>query len=227
MQRHLRILLADDSEDNRFLVRGYLKDSNCVLDEAENGLIAVEKFKGQAYDLVLTDVEMPVLDGYSAVREMRSYEKERGSLPTPIIALTAHALEQARARSIESGCTGHLVKPIRKSALLEAIGRYAGGAKRTGFVEASVEPWLKPIVSGYLEKRRCDVVSLRAAIGRGDFQTVRTIGHQMAGTGASYGFPPVTEIGFRLEEAALVGDAGQIAVNLEELERYLQSLVVS
>ena len=64
-ERTLRILLADDSDNNRFLVRGYLKDSGYNIDEAENGSVAVKKFKQAAYDLVLlTDVEMPVLDGF-------------------------------------------------------------------------------------------------------------------------------------------------------------------
>ena len=71
----MRILLADDSEDNRFLVRGYLKDTGCVIDEVANGAEVVEKFKNGVYDLILMDAEMPVLDGYSATRAMRAHRK--------------------------------------------------------------------------------------------------------------------------------------------------------
>ena len=224
VERPLRILLADDAEDNRFLVRGYLKGSGYALDEVENGALAVEKFKSETYDLVLMDVEMPVLDGYSAVREMRSYEKLRGGPPTPILVLTAHTLKQARDRSAEAGCTDHLAKPLRKAALLEAIRRHAGEVKPVGHAETSGEPWLKPIVAGYLEKRRRDVASLRSAIERQDFDAVRTLGHQMAGTGASYGFSPITEIGFVLQESALSGDTNGILAGIEELERYLRTV---
>ena len=140
----MRILLADDSEDNRFLVRGYLKDSGYNIDEAENGSVAVEKFKHAAYDLVLTDVEMPVLDGFSATREMRSYEKERGSPPTPILALTAHALKEAKDRSIEAGCTDHLTKPIRKATLLEAIRRYTREPPGNGPIGVTENPGSNP-----------------------------------------------------------------------------------
>ena len=87
-----------------------------------------------------------------------------------------------------------------------------------------MEPWLKPIVSGYLEKRRRDVVSLRSAIGRGEFQSIRSAGHQMAGTGASYGFALITEIGFRLEAAAQECDTDRIIDGIEELDRYLRSV---
>jgi CheY-like chemotaxis protein len=225
--RHLRILLADDSEDNRFLVRAYLRDYGCAIDEVENGSLAVEKFRHEVYDLVITDVEMPVLDGFSATREMRSIEKQRGSLPTPILALTAHALKEAQERSVNAGCTDHLAKPIRKSTLLEAILRYAGQPQPTGKIEVSSEPWLKPIVAGYLEKRRGDVAKLRSAIDQRDYAAVRMLGHQMAGTGASYGFAPITEIGFALEESARLRDLAAIRAGIEELDRYLRGLEVA
>ena len=120
----LKILLAEDNHDNQQLVIAYLKNTLCEIDVAENGLIAVEKFKKNSYDLVLMDVEMPVMDGYVATKEIRKLEQERGSKPIPIIALTAHALKEHRQKSIEAGCNSHLTKPIKKSTLIEAIIKY-------------------------------------------------------------------------------------------------------
>ncbi len=142
--RALRILLADDSEENRFLIRGYLRDSGCIIDEVENGAQAVEQFKQRLYDLVLMDAEMPLLDGYSATREIRALGA------APIFLLTAHALREARDRGFEAGCTEYLTKPIKKAALIEAINRFALANDR---IQVSVEEWLKPVVGGYLEKR--------------------------------------------------------------------------
>ena len=73
-----KILLADDSPDNRLLIRAYLKKTPYVLTEADNGQIAVERFIDGSYDLVLMDIQMPVLDGYSAVRAIRKWELEHG-----------------------------------------------------------------------------------------------------------------------------------------------------
>jgi CheY-like chemotaxis protein len=218
--RTLRILLADDSEDNRFLVRGYLKDTGCVIDEVANGAEVVEKFKDGVYDLILMDAEMPVLDGYAATRAVRAIEKERAAPGTPILALTAHALKEARDRSMEAGCTDHLTKPITKSALLEAIGRYAPELPSV----AEVESWLKPVIPAYLEKRRADLVKLKTALEQGDYDTVRTLGHQMAGSGAGYGFAQITEIGGALEESALAGDTPRIRNGIVQLERYLNDI---
>ena len=225
--RVLRILVADDGDDNRLLINGYLKGTGCIIDEAENGAVAVEKFKRGVYDLVLTDAEMPVLDGYGATKEMRAYERLQGRPETPILALTAHAFREARERSKAAGCTDHLTKPIDGKTLLEAIARYTRDpAPADGRIQISVEPWLKAIIPGYLEKRRKDVATLQSALAQGDYGTVRTMGHQMSGTGTSYGFEPITQIGKELEEAAVKSDPARIQEGIERLDVYLRNVEV-
>jgi PAS domain S-box-containing protein len=120
----LHILLVDDSADNRLLIQAYLKRSPHIVEIAENGEIAVNKFMAGKYDLVLMDMQMPIKDGYTATREIRQWEKEQGVIPTPIIALTAYALKEEFDKSLESGCNTHLTKPIKKATLLEAIQQY-------------------------------------------------------------------------------------------------------
>jgi signal transduction histidine kinase len=117
----LHILLADDSDDNRFLILSYLDQAQASIDIAENGEIAVRMFRSGHYDLVLMDLEMPVMDGYAATREIRRFEQETGARPTPVLALTAHAFADMTAKSLGAGFTGHLTKPIRKAMLLEAL----------------------------------------------------------------------------------------------------------
>jgi CheY-like chemotaxis protein len=124
--RALSILLVEDSQDNQLLIKSYLKAMAHQVDQAENGQIAVEKFTNQHYDLVLMDMQMPVMDGYTATTLIRDWEREQGRKPTPIIALTAHALKADEQKSLDAGCTSHLTKPIKKAALLEAIQKYTG-----------------------------------------------------------------------------------------------------
>ncbi len=236
-ERPLRILVADDSDDNRLLIRGYLRGTGDILEEAENGAIAAEKFKQGGYDLVLTDAEMPVLDGYGATREMRAWERQHGWPETPILALTAHAFQEARAKTKAAGCTDHLTKPIDRATLLEAVRRYTEGrapatapAPAANFAERtqiSPEPWLQAIIPGYLEKRRADVGKMRSAVAQGDFGVIKTLGHQMTGTGSSYGFEPITKIGSELEQAAVGGDRARIEDGIERLEHYLKNIQVN
>jgi CheY-like chemotaxis protein len=123
-QRALRILLAEDSQDNRLLVQSYLKHTPHHLDLADNGAIAVAKFMARGFDLVLMDMQMPVLDGYAATRKIRQWEKEIGRSTTPIIALSAFALQVEIQKSLDAGCTAHLTKPIKKAILLNALQEY-------------------------------------------------------------------------------------------------------
>ena len=119
--RALRVLLVEDSIDNQLLVRAYLKQTDHSLEVAEHGAIAVEKVKATHYDVILMDMHMPVMDGYSATRAIRSWEREHDLPATPIIALTALALKEESARIFEAGCNTHLTKPVKKSTLLEIL----------------------------------------------------------------------------------------------------------
>lgn len=121
----LKILLVEDNPDNRLLIRAYLKKLPYQLDEAENGQIAVEMFQQADYDLVFMDVQMPVMDGHQATRTIRAWETEHARKPTPIIALTAHAIKEEIDKCMEAGCDTHLSKPVKKATVLDTIKSYA------------------------------------------------------------------------------------------------------
>jgi len=122
-----RILLADDSLDNRLLIRAYLGKTGYILDEAENGQLAVDRMLSTHYDLVLMDIQMPVMDGFTAVRRLRQAESERGLRRTPIIALTASAFDETVRKAAEAGCDSHLGKPLKRATLLRVIREVALG----------------------------------------------------------------------------------------------------
>jgi PAS domain S-box-containing protein len=124
VRRVSRILLVDDSDDNRALLGFYLKHMPYELDMADNGAVALLKFQSSPYDLVIMDLQMPVLDGYEATRAMRHFEAERRQSPTPILALSAHAFDEKLERSLTEGCTGFLTKPITREQLIAAIRKY-------------------------------------------------------------------------------------------------------
>ncbi len=123
-EKALNILLVEDNEDNRLLMLSYLKKTVHTVETAENGEIAVEKFRAGKYDIILMDVQMPVMDGYDATRHIREIELKDNKKRTPIIALTAHAMKEDEQKSMVAGCDGHLTKPIKKATLFEAIARH-------------------------------------------------------------------------------------------------------
>ena len=229
-QLPLRLLLADDSEDNVFLIQSYLRHSGYSVDVAENGEEAVREFQFGQYDLVLMDLQMPVMEGYDATRRIREWERERQAKATPILALSAYALQSEIDKSRDAGCTAYLTKPIRRKTLLEAIEKYCD-ATRTGHqvkpserTQPAFDERLRSIVPAYLEGRRRDILSVLAALDRDDYEQIRTIGHKMRGSGTGYGFPEITAIGQRVELAAKSRDEKKTREHLTELSAHLDVL---
>ena len=117
---HANVLVAEDNEINQSLVKHLFKEWNVNADFVENGREAIRLLELQKYDLVLMDIQMPLMDGYSTTKEIR--EKLKSDIP--IIAMTAHALEGEREKCLNSGMNDYIAKPIREDELLEKITTY-------------------------------------------------------------------------------------------------------
>ena len=118
--RGMKVLLVEDSPDNQFLMNRYLQGAGAEVVTAENGKVAVEFALQKSFDAILMDIQMPIMDGLTATRELRSR-----NYIGPIIALTAHALKEERERSLKAGCNTHLTKPVDRELLISTLASYA------------------------------------------------------------------------------------------------------
>ena len=118
----LKILVVDDSPDNRALIKLYLEHEGAKIDQAEDGNQAVEMALKDGYDVILMDIQMPGLDGYEALVKLRAKNYRK-----PILALTAHAMKEERNRALAAGFSDHIAKPINKSELIETILMHTRG----------------------------------------------------------------------------------------------------
>ena len=119
-----RVLLVEDNSMNREIATAILEEAGFKVDTAENGAIAVEKvtyYPEGFYDVILMDIQMPVMDGYTATRKIRSLEN-KAIAKIPIITVSANAFDEDRQTSLEAGMNGHLAKPIVVDELLEVLG---------------------------------------------------------------------------------------------------------
>ncbi|WP_298161395.1 ATP-binding protein [Brevundimonas sp.] len=121
--RPLRILFADDHPVNRRVVALILEPLGMDLTQVEDGALAVEAYTHGTFDLVLMDVQMPVMDGLAATRAIREIERSTGRARTPVISLTANAMPEDVRRSLDAGCDAHLAKPIRPDKLVDAVSK--------------------------------------------------------------------------------------------------------
>ncbi len=188
----------------------------------------------QRWGLVLMDVQMPVMDGYTAAREIRRWEGEKKRKETPIIAFTAHAMKKDMQKSREAGCNFHLTKPVKKDTLLKTImdhtrepGTESSHVQEQEGVVVHVDPDLRDLVPGYLENRQKDIRSIQSALEQGDYETIRFLGHSMKGSGGGYGFDTISEIGQFLEAAAKKEDGPEIEKWLRKLSTYLERVQIA
>jgi len=239
------ILLVEDFIHNRILIQKHLEQLPVQVDIAENGAIAVEKFKRKPYDLVLMDIQMPVMDGFTATQMMREYEKENQTRRVPIIALTAHALKKEKEKCFQAGCDDHLSKPIKKKVFLDTVITYLKNSvsqkheqpepedtptKDTNQPDLKdaiqVDKDFKAIVPLFIADVNTDMIKMKEHYKTGDYAKIARIAHTIKGAGGGYGLHRISELGELIETAAKSNAPEGLLVQLNRLENHLASMEI-
>jgi PAS domain S-box-containing protein len=191
-----RVLLAEDSPDNQRLISLYTKNAGAEITIVNNGQLAVEAALADHFDLVLMDMQMPVMDGISATEWLRKV-----GYAGPVVAITANAMKEDRARCLQAGCDGFLTKPIDTAAFRELLARYlAPGVIRDDAKadnEISVE--LHALTGKFMDGLPARVQEIKTALEVADDKRLRTAVHQLKGIAGTYGCPEITAQAARME----------------------------
>ena len=226
----VRVLLAEDGIDNQRLIATVLRKAGAEVEIAPNGQVAVEKARSKDFDVVLMDVQMPLMDGYEATRTLRRQGYKR-----PIVALTAHAMSGDRRRCLEAGCDDHLTKPIDRTRLVHAVADFAGKQSPVDEApgeKAPTEPTdgqdvlvsdldddedLREVIDEFVVSLPEQVRAMREAMENNHFDELRRLAHQIKGAGGSYGYPSLTNAGKSVEQAAVARDTEAACLALNAL----------
>lgn len=233
-QRRPVILIVDDMRESRLLLEHYLQESPYSFLSAENGLEAITAYKNDSrISLILMDMEMPVMDGYTAVRTIRSLA---GKKKLPIIAMTAHEGEHEVQECLRAGCTGYLGKPLTRQSIMRVLSEHLKGSGAASYGEqlkesaaksvVEIDPDIAELVPGFLNNRKRDVEEIGRLLTEGNFDAIRIIGHSMAGSAGGYGFPVIGELGKAIEAAALTVKSEEIRTISCKLSEYLSAVIV-
>jgi CheY-like chemotaxis protein/HPt (histidine-containing phosphotransfer) domain-containing protein len=230
------IMVVDDIEENRRLIQNYLKGENVRTIFASNGVEAIELFNRQRVSMILMDMEMPKMDGYTAAKSIRELE---GGREISIVAMTAHDGTGEIRKCLESGCSAHIAKPIRKAALIEVIQENLGERRLLSTVSqlpavsetlgeniVYIDPDLEDLIPDFMDNMKKEVDNIGALLVKDDMKEIQRIGHSMKGTGGSYGFDEITEIGREIEESAKTGDKEAIIKLNNRLDSYLSNVKI-
>ena len=200
-----RILLVEDNEMNRLVAINALEPYNFKIVEAENGQIAIEILKNNLFDLILMDLQMPVMGGFEATKIIRHELK----ITTPIIALTANAFKLEIDKCIELGMNNYIIKPFEEIELIEAISQAIGHNKNEtsyGYYFETKMPqtdlynldklkemsrgnndFIKKMLNIFVETVTDSITEMKDALSNSDFDTVKKIAHKLKPSGYDLG----------------------------------------
>jgi CheY-like chemotaxis protein len=205
--RHVgaRVLLAEDGPDMREIIALHLRRAGCDVTLAEDGQIARDKAltayaDGRPYDIILMDMQMPVMDGYTAASRLRA-DGYRGA----IIALTANAMKEDRDRCLRAGCDEYAPKPLDVPGLLRLMESLGAGVAATVKDTLVADPLLRDLTQRFCEGTRTIVNNMRGRLAAGEIPALAAAAHQLAGAGGSYGFHDITREARTLERQARHG----------------------
>ena len=238
-----RVLVVDDGDENRELVTVVLEEIGLKVEGAENGQVAVDKAQQEDFAVIFMDVQMPVMDGFTATRQLRL----RG-IKTPIIALTAHAMKGFEAEIMAVGFSGYLTKPIDIDAMInkvadllrarsvdadhseKAIDPVITADTDNESEENEVEPPLisrlaannprfRPIVEKFVRRLGDQLDSMSKAWDERNFEELANLAHWLKGAGGTVGFDAFTEPAFALEQLAKARNTEDVEAAIAELRR--------
>jgi PAS domain S-box-containing protein len=238
------ILVVDDSLENRELLKAVLIPAGLEVDEAENGAIAVAMAKTKQYAVILMDMQMPVMDGFTATKTLRQAGHKEA-----IIAFTAHALKGFEKEIDEAGCSGYLTKPIDIDQVMSLLAKYikVEGLQRKRENSFQAEVAIKPTLeisadSGPLRSRLANNVNLRNVINifvermpkqlaamqtaqqNSNWEELANLAHWLKGSAGSVGYDGYTEPSKFLEEAAKEGNAAEVDKYMKQVIALTQRL---
>jgi PAS domain S-box-containing protein len=251
-QTPLDVLLVEDHPINQKLATNLLERWGHRVTLAENGKLAVEVMRGRRFDIVLMDMMMPVMDGLEATRQIRVAEMENSVPRTPIIAMTANAMQGDRENCLEVGMDDYIAKPIKSQDLQQLLRQYAKGdaafrldstgndglpqntAHRFDYAEAvrAADQEIVEIIAGiFLQHYQRDLEKIRSGVATNDLPAVLFVAHSLRGTLAMFGAQPAAQLAQRIEQQAARGDAlglvemaDSLVAEVEQLSAVLKPL---
>lgn len=222
----LSVLVVDDDEYNIVVLKSLLPSPPLTVRTAVNGRAALQLAQQARPDVIFLDVEMPVMGGLEAVRQLRALQAQRGEAPSRIAAFSAHDDEATRRQCLEAGFDLYLAKPAsREEVFAVLLGQDpatvapAAGSGDDGRIW--VEPGLMALMEEFLASRRQMVEDLAAAIAAGERETIRATAHRLSGSLAMYGFREASRASRALEQAATSEDLGALRRRCDALAAML------
>lgn len=218
------ILIVDDNDINRYILSSLLERKGYSVFMASNGYECLSFLQTQTVNLVLMDMQMPLLNGYEAIHQIRSNPHY---ISLPIIALTASTIKEEQARCFQAGCTDYLSKPFSSESLYAVVDKYLTPKPDKAVSDGEVDSMRRELMPELITMMELDLARLKKAQEHEDWDSIGHIAHDIKGSAGIFGFDYLSQLGERLCFNANQGDSAQIAFTLTELEKSLKKIKTS
>ena len=220
------MLLVDDDASSRLLLDKVLASWGYGVHQTSSAADALGLLREHSFDVLVTDLEMPVLSGFVLVRQVRAREERSGIRRVPALAISGHASLATRRECARLGFDRVIRKPFDWDTVRSALREVVGAAKNQ---PAAVKPpevsaEVRSLLPSFLAARQADYAQMVSALAERNLRVIGRLGHQLKGSGGSFGFPELSAIGERLEISATGGDAQACADALRALEASLRKV---
>lgn len=235
----MRVLLVDDDEYNLLIVRRFLPSPTFTVETAINGRAALAAAQAHWPDLVFMDLDMPVMGGLEAVRELRALQRSRDPAACAIVALSSHDDEETRRIALDAGFDRYLTKPVTREVIHQTLLAFTGPGRASvpppaqpAPAEArsddpvAVDEDIRPVLPQFMQSRRELVEQMAAAIAAGECDELRRIAHQLAGSFGLYGFAWASEQARWIEKNAAAADAATLSELAAALRQHLDTVTI-
>jgi len=249
----IKILLAEDNKINQNVVTDMLNSMGFLCDIAVNGEEALKACQEKSYDLVLMDCQMPVMDGYEATKNIRRIENKEKHIP--IVAVTAHVLEDARNKCLEAGMDDYISKPVKKAKLRGIIEKYILSesanitldinnpvnsnfelSEQNSKVQEIVEKIMldlefssenaREYLKKYINTLPDVLLKIKETINKEDFELLNNLAHTQKGASANLCIDELSELFKKLNSESKMNAKDQCIIALKEIEEYINILIV-
>lgn len=222
-----KILLAEDNKDIQDLIKLLMKKIGINLDIVENGRQAIKAATESVYDIVFMDVQMPVLDGISAMKELhgRNYNQ-------PVVAMTANAMQKDRDDCKEAGFSGFISKPINRNDLYLLLTQYLKPANKNESVNVMLtsslledDPELIDLIDKFIKRLPAMRDAINKAQTDNNEEELSSLVHQLKGVGGNYGYPMLTELSAKIEFQITSKHTENVTKLIEEFNQMVDQII--
>lgn len=220
-----KILLAEDTIANQELLGMYIRKMGATVSIANNGQEAIDHALNENFDLVLMDLQMPVINGLDATRTLRAQ-----GYSAPIVALTANASNTYRDECLDAGCDQFLTKPIDRTRFIQVVAGYLHPAKpqtdSSPIISELLEesPDVADLISIYIEKLPTAIDEIKTASNNNDWEAMKSLFHQLKGSGGNYGYPELSRLAAVIEFQIMNKNKKEVDRLIDELTSYCERI---